>query len=418
MKRIENVTLVDGQRYQPGDEIWDLGSFVATSAKGRKRNYEGLSKDVDKLPHYVDTGSSAFCLDTGDFYKYLRSTDIWYKMGNNQASGGSSGVSDYNDLNGKPQINGVTLQGNMTLEDLGITNIMNKSAGTPVGEIISFMGNTAPENYLACDGTEYNITDYPDLANFFAEQFGAINHFGGDGITTFAVPDLRGEFLRGTGENSHENQGNGANVGNHQSATIHPFVGTTTTGAKFVSGYENNKNFPVVYYYDYNYTSSKDNSVNQVDVTTSTSRNSTLDVTTKYTSRPTNTSVMWCIKAVRTFSMKSEDAKIYSYDECVVGRWIDGKVLYQKTVSFDNLVDNSINNISTNISNIEAVISMTGSVLNDTAWLTIPYYLNNNAEASITIFYNKEMNTINILPKNRPNLTTGFVTIQYTKTTD
>lgn len=120
MRRIENVTLVDGQRYKPGDEIWDLGSFVATSAKGRKRNYEGLSKDVDKLPHYVDTGSSAFCLDTGDFYKYLRSTDIWYKMGNMQVSCGGGGVSDYNDLNGKPQINGVTLQGDMTLEDLGI----------------------------------------------------------------------------------------------------------------------------------------------------------------------------------------------------------------------------------------------------------------------------------------------------------
>ncbi len=122
--RIENVTLVDGQHYHPGDEIWDLGSFVATSAKGRKRNYEGLSKDVEKLPHYVDTGSSAFCLDTGDFYKYLRSTDIWYKIGNNQASGEGGGVSDYNNLNGKPQINGVTLQGNMTLEDLGINAVI------------------------------------------------------------------------------------------------------------------------------------------------------------------------------------------------------------------------------------------------------------------------------------------------------
>lgn len=77
---IENITLVDGQQYQPGDEIWDLGSFVATSVNGNQRNYEGLSKDVDKLPHYVATGSSALCLDTGDYYKYLRSTDTWYKL--------------------------------------------------------------------------------------------------------------------------------------------------------------------------------------------------------------------------------------------------------------------------------------------------------------------------------------------------
>lgn len=35
-----------------------------------------------------------------------------------QVSGG--GVSDYKDLSGKPQINGVTLQGNLTSEDLGV----------------------------------------------------------------------------------------------------------------------------------------------------------------------------------------------------------------------------------------------------------------------------------------------------------
>lgn len=77
---IENITLVDGQQYQPGEEIWDLGSFVATSVNGKQRSYEGLSKDIDKLPHYVSTGSSALCLDTGDYYKYLKSTDTWYKL--------------------------------------------------------------------------------------------------------------------------------------------------------------------------------------------------------------------------------------------------------------------------------------------------------------------------------------------------
>lgn len=37
---------------------------------------------------------------------------------------------------------------------------------TPVGQIISFMGTKAPENYLACDGAEYNIGDYLDLEDF------------------------------------------------------------------------------------------------------------------------------------------------------------------------------------------------------------------------------------------------------------
>ena len=40
--------------------------------------------------------------------------------------------------------------------------------------------------YLACDGTVSNFSDYPHLAAIFGGSF------GGNGITTFAVPDLRG----------------------------------------------------------------------------------------------------------------------------------------------------------------------------------------------------------------------------------
>lgn len=79
MKAITN-TIFDGQIYVSGDEIPDLGSFKATSFKGNIRHYEGLSKDIDKLPHYVDTGSAALCVDTGDFYKFEKTTDTWYKL--------------------------------------------------------------------------------------------------------------------------------------------------------------------------------------------------------------------------------------------------------------------------------------------------------------------------------------------------
>lgn len=76
----ETSMIVDGKHYDPGEEIWDLGSFEATSAEGWQRNYVGLSADVSKLPHYVATGSSALCLDTGDYYKFHKPTDTWYKL--------------------------------------------------------------------------------------------------------------------------------------------------------------------------------------------------------------------------------------------------------------------------------------------------------------------------------------------------
>ena len=77
--KADRPMIVDGVEYNKGDEIWDLGSFVAVEARGMMRSYEGLSKDAPgKLPHYVSSGSSAFCLDTGDMYKFHKQTDSWY----------------------------------------------------------------------------------------------------------------------------------------------------------------------------------------------------------------------------------------------------------------------------------------------------------------------------------------------------
>lgn len=82
MSIAKGTTIFDGQLYKEGDEIWDLGSFVATSVNGKIRDYEGLSRDIDKLPRYDDlgTGSSAFCLDTGQLFKYEKTTKTWYEL--------------------------------------------------------------------------------------------------------------------------------------------------------------------------------------------------------------------------------------------------------------------------------------------------------------------------------------------------
>lgn len=70
-------------------------------------------------------------------------------------------------------------------------------SGVPTGSITSFLGTTAPDGWLLMNGTLYQIADYPNLANFIEQQFGAKNHFGGDGETTFAVPNLSGRFVLG-----------------------------------------------------------------------------------------------------------------------------------------------------------------------------------------------------------------------------
>ena len=73
----------DGQYYSEGEPLHDLGSFECVGVKGiNQRKYEGLSADIAKLPKYdnLEAGSSAFCLDTGDYYKYHAKTKTWYKI--------------------------------------------------------------------------------------------------------------------------------------------------------------------------------------------------------------------------------------------------------------------------------------------------------------------------------------------------
>lgn len=52
-----------------------------------------------------------------------------------QAGGGSGGTSDYTELENKPQINSVTLTGNKSLSDLGITEIPNYNKAD-IGDVL------------------------------------------------------------------------------------------------------------------------------------------------------------------------------------------------------------------------------------------------------------------------------------------
>lgn len=64
----------------------------------------------------------------------------------------------------------------------------------PVGSIIDCSSVSNPPHYLICDGKEYNISDYPDLAQHFINEFGQSNYYGGDGTTSFAVPFIGTDY--------------------------------------------------------------------------------------------------------------------------------------------------------------------------------------------------------------------------------
>ena len=83
-------------------------------------------------------------------------------------------------------------------------------AGVPTGAVFCVAVATIPTGYLECNGAAVNRTTYAALFSFIGTQYGA-----GNGSSTFNLPDLRGEFVRGFDNGRGVDSGRG--IGSSQS---------------------------------------------------------------------------------------------------------------------------------------------------------------------------------------------------------
>lgn len=74
----------------------------------------------------------------------------------------------------------------------GLKWVVDIQSGISAGIVLPFMGATAPDGFLVCDGAEVLRTTYARLYAAIGDTYGA-----GDGSTTFNLPDLTGRFLEG-----------------------------------------------------------------------------------------------------------------------------------------------------------------------------------------------------------------------------
>lgn len=74
-------------------------------------------------------------MNWGDIMQ-LRTEEIFAILSKRGGGGGSGGTTNYNHLTNKPIINGVTITGNLTLEQLGIEEMSN----TRIDQIIQSIG--------------------------------------------------------------------------------------------------------------------------------------------------------------------------------------------------------------------------------------------------------------------------------------
>ena len=161
---------------------------------------------------------------------------------------------------------------------------------TPVGTINAYGGSSAPSGWLLCQGQAISRTEYASLFAVIGTSFGS-----GDGSTTFNIPDLRGEFLRGAGTNSHSGEGNGGAVGEHQDATTIDSSIMEQSTHRLVKAFAGDVNYTDVTNAD---------SSNRTGLTGSAYFAVESSVTAAYsehvTTRPTNTSVNYIIKATQS----------------------------------------------------------------------------------------------------------------------
>lgn len=124
---------------------------------------------------------------------------------------------------------------NKIIDERVEAKILKNGIANPTGCVISQMGNQAPDGYLICNGTVYHIEEYKQLADYINTQFRKYNYWGGGGGTVY---------------------------GNTNSSSYQDFLSTPN----FKSGVMNfdNNNYSISSQY--------------------------------YTARPTNTSVLYCIK--------------------------------------------------------------------------------------------------------------------------
>jgi microcystin-dependent protein len=91
------------------------------------------------------------------------------------------------------------------------TTITN--ALSPVGSVTAYALDTPPAGWLLCDGTVHNISSYPALGA------GLGSTYGGNGTTTFAVPNLKGRMPVGLDSAQTEFDSLGEN-GGEKSVTL------------------------------------------------------------------------------------------------------------------------------------------------------------------------------------------------------
>ena len=219
------------ERYDENGELTTV--TLANRAKDRILSYSGTGSPngvqvatVGSL--YIDTeeGSMYFKASGTDAYGWIL---VWtsknFTEGNQYLAptGDASNLINLNMNNagsgtlpvarGGSGVNSITgvIRGNGTGPYSAISDNDIVSPNDLVGMIMYWPTGTLPNRCLICDGTVYNLYYRPELTKLCAVLG---NKYGGDGTTTFGVPNILGKYIKGGLPEDVGNEGE-AHIGEH-----------------------------------------------------------------------------------------------------------------------------------------------------------------------------------------------------------
>lgn len=302
----------------------------------------------------------------------------------------------------------------------------------PVGSIMPYSKATAPENWLACDGSAVSRTDYSELFSAIGTIFGA-----GDGSTTFNLPNLKGRTIVGLDASDTDFNTIGKTLGEKtHTLTVaempehtHKFRASTKLGndestityGEKISGSVISGNYGNAIQNEGSSQSHNNIQPSFIGVYIIKAKQSAGVVATVVDSlESTSATDALSAKKGKELNEKITRNSNYSTEEQAVGTWIDGKTIYRKVINFGALPNATKKEVQHNISNISIFTKIEGiTIRNDGTKFTqsLPLVYKNTE-----MFYNTALavdNTIiEIQTAGDRSMFNGYVTLEYTKTVE